>query len=107
MQEQTRRQTIMKLAPWIMVLVVLAFLSTAAIGGYVFEKDWTGVNESTQTKKATQDVRPEKTLWDWLQLLIVPVTVAGAGIWFNWAQRSRELEVEQQRRQSDLEVEDQ
>lgn len=27
-----------------------------------------------------------KTLWDWLQLLIIPFALAGAALWFNWLQ---------------------
>jgi hypothetical protein len=30
------------------------------------------------------------TRWKWLRLLIVPATIAGVGIWFNWAQQKRE-----------------
>src|SRR6266516_7842110 len=28
-----------------------------------------------------------KTLWDWLQLLIIPVVLAVAGFWFNHSER--------------------
>jgi len=31
-----------------------------------------------------------KTLWDWLQLLIVPIILAIGGFWLNQMQKSRE-----------------
>ena len=40
-----------------------------------------------------------KTVWDYLELLIVPVALAIGGYWLNRAQRERELEVEKQRAQ--------
>ena len=41
----------------------------------------------------------EITLWDWLQLLIVPAVLAGGGIWFNWAQKEREQALADERAQ--------
>ena len=41
------------------------------------------------------------TLWDWLELLIVPAVIAGGGFWFNRQQRERELEIAEQRAQDD------
>ena len=37
------------------------------------------------------------TLWDWLRVLAVPVTIGVAVPWLNWLQKERELEVEQKR----------
>ena len=37
------------------------------------------------------------TLWDWLELLIVPAVLAGGAIWFNRSQRNRELALEERR----------
>jgi hypothetical protein len=34
------------------------------------------------------------TTWHWIQLLVVPATIAGFSIWFNWAQKKREKERE-------------
>jgi hypothetical protein len=47
------------------------------------------------------------TLWDWIQLLIVPAVIAGGGLWFNRQQRARELETEERRRQHEQYMEDQ
>jgi hypothetical protein len=37
------------------------------------------------------------TLWDWLQLLIVPAVIAGGGLWFNRRQQKREHELAKER----------
>jgi uncharacterized protein YjbI with pentapeptide repeats len=38
--------------------------------------EWTGFGESSHPKSDSQEVQPGKTLWDWLQLLIVPLALA-------------------------------
>jgi hypothetical protein len=47
------------------------------------------------------------TLWDWIKLLIVPAAIAGAGLWFNQQQRDREVQIADQRAQTDQEIADQ
>jgi hypothetical protein len=97
----------LRLVPWIIAITVVGLLLTAAVGGYVFDANWTGVNEISQPKKSTPDIRREKTLWDWLQLLVVPAAVAGVGLWFTWAQSNREQRLENERQQREQAVEDQ
>jgi hypothetical protein len=41
------------------------------------------------------------TLWDWMNLLIVPLVIAGIGIWFNSQQRAGETENTERRTQDD------
>jgi len=48
--------------------------------------------------------RYDITLWDWLKLLIVPVVIAGGGLWFNRQQREREIEIARQQREQELEI---
>ena len=45
--------------------------------------------------------RYDKTLWDWLKLLIVPAVIAGGGIWFNLQQREREQRIASERAQDE------
>ena len=45
--------------------------------------------------------RYDITLWDWLKLLIVPVVIAGGGIWFSRQQREQELEIAERRTQDE------
>jgi Pentapeptide repeats (8 copies) len=47
------------------------------------------------------------TLWDWIKLLIVPAAIAGAGLWFTQQQRVRELQIADERAQTDQQIADQ
>lgn len=47
---------------------------------------WTGFGESVKDKTETQDLQRARTLWDWLQLLVVSAMIAGVGLWFSWEQ---------------------
>jgi uncharacterized protein YjbI with pentapeptide repeats len=55
------------------VLVVLISLG--------YDAHWTGFGRSQVSEKH----EPAKTLWDWLDLLIVPVVLALGGYLFNWS----------------------
>jgi hypothetical protein len=57
------------------------------ICGYLFGWKWTGL--------------PKRTLWDWLQLLIIPGVLAGGGLWFNRQQREQELQTADRRAQDE------
>src|ERR1700676_143578 len=56
------------------ILIVAAFLAVTAAGGYGFFWLWTGY--------------PGNTLWDWLKLLLIPVALTAATLYFssdrNW-----------------------
>jgi uncharacterized protein YjbI with pentapeptide repeats len=43
------------------------------------------------------NITPQSVAWDWLDLLIVPVVVALATLWFNREQRKRELQLQELR----------
>lgn len=60
-------------------------------------EETTGEGDSAFTRDVVEEPRRAKTLWDWLQLLIVPVLLAGGGIWFNLQQERRNHEGEDQR----------
>ena len=53
------------------------------LGGYLLQWQWTGF--------------PQKTLWDWLQLLVVPAFLAIASYLFTQAERRRERAAEEQK----------
>jgi uncharacterized protein YjbI with pentapeptide repeats len=46
-------------------------------------RDWVGVGERRWKKAPDEEVQPAKTLWDWLQLLIVPAILIG--VTFVWS----------------------
>jgi uncharacterized protein YjbI with pentapeptide repeats len=80
----------------VLVLAIFSFF-LVLIFGYLFNWTWTGFVEAPLSAKKT----PAKLLWDWLQLLIVPLALAIVGFWYGRAQRNRELEIEQQRAQDE------
>jgi hypothetical protein len=62
----------------ILILFAIAIILTIIIGGYKFNWAWTGFSGAKETYK---------TLYDWLQLLFIPVVLAVAGFWFNHRER--------------------
>jgi nitrate reductase NapE component len=77
--------------PWMLLAVIsLVILAVLAIGGYFLNWTWTGFSGNT--------------LWDWLKLLITPVVLTGATIWFTIRQKHMDkqnspLQASQQQRQ--------
>jgi hypothetical protein len=68
---------------------------------------WTGFGESVQTKPDNQEIQPRKTLWDWLQLFIVPLALAAIGLWFSAQQDAHQQQIEEKRAQSERQIEKQ
>ncbi len=71
------------MTPYTALLVVGgAVIATLVVGGYGFKWAWTGVGENTR-------------LWDWMQLLVVPLTIVTLPLWFTtqrlWGRRSLTL----------------
>src|SRR5437899_11644457 len=75
------------------ILFLFALTVTILIGGYRYNWAWTGF---------TGDKEIYKTLYDWMQLLFIPVVLAVAGFWFNHRERkAAELRVETERKAAD------
>lgn len=74
------------------LLVTISLISLW--GGYAKGWVWTGFGEHT---KIDENLQPGKTLWEWLELLIVPFVLAGGALWFNRQERKAERELEEQR----------
>src|SRR6266436_2604800 len=83
------------------VAIVLVVAITLIIVGYWF--DWAGFNGYNKITVAhtisgtnagtvirTEEYQPGRTLWDWLQLLIIPLALAIIAIFFNRAERRNE-----------------
>src|SRR5437667_5380957 len=84
-----------KTHPVITLLIpfLVALFLTILIGGYRLNWTWTGF---------TGDKETYKTLYDWMQLLFIPVVLAVAGFWFNHRERkAAELRVETERKAAD------
>jgi len=79
----------------LVVLNILVVVILLIIIGYRF--DWTGFNGNNKSGK---------TLWDWMQLLFIPVVLAVAGFWFNHRERkAAELRAENERKAAELRAE--
>ena len=63
--------------------------------GYAF--GWTGFGQS----RVHENIEPAKTLWDWLDLLVVSAVLAVLGLWFNRAQRDRDEYIQSQHAEDD------
>ncbi len=88
--ESKRRTTERRLLWRVLLGGVLAVLITVIIGGYVFDWKWTGFSG--------------KELWDWWQLLFLPVTLAVLGLVFNARQNQTSLQVSEREHQTNLQI---
>lgn len=52
------------------------------------------------------EFHPAKTLWDFFQLLIIPLVLSIGGFFLNRAEKSREIRSQEQRHKTDLEIAD-
>jgi uncharacterized protein YjbI with pentapeptide repeats len=66
-----------------------------AVCGYVFEWEWTGLTKPKQ-----------RTFWDWLSLLLVPIVLALGGYLFTRSENRRAQEIGDQQRTLDREIAD-
>lgn len=73
------------------IIIILVVIVAFVVLAYAFGWDWSGFTS--------------KNLWDWLQLLIVPVILAIGGYWLNQMQKSREEEITQRRRELEAQME--
>lgn len=79
-----------------LVLPFAVALVVFVVVAYQREWRWTGLSEIRRPKCDDEDLQPGKTLWDWLQLLVIPLALAGLAFLLNRAQTERE-----QRREDD------
>jgi hypothetical protein len=90
---QSRWRQIIRQVLWTVGVVVALVVAITIVLGYILEWEWTGlVKDKAYTKR---------TLWDWLQLLIIPAVLAGVGLWFNRQQREQELQTADRRAQDE------
>ncbi len=65
------------------ITVAIALVALVLLGGYQFHWDWTGFNGSNTSGK---------TLWDWLQLLFIPIVLTLGAIWYT-ARQNHDLQI--------------
>jgi uncharacterized protein YjbI with pentapeptide repeats len=79
------------------------FVSATGLGETIYTKETTQFGDEGSVVKTDRadDPRRAKTLWDWLQLLIVPAVLAAGGVWFNLRQDRRARRAEDLRAQDE------
>src|SRR5256884_5485171 len=94
----------------IVTLIILTILTAFTLSVWMFGWDWTGFNggysqiTTTSTSHGTTTVTakpPGKTLWDLLQLLIIPVALALIALLFNRATTRTEQKIAAERYKQD------
>ena len=65
---------------WVPALLLVLFVTAVVIFGW----DWTGFNSKVGPKLETNEqYRAGKSLWDWLQLLVIPAAIAVGTLWLD------------------------
>lgn len=95
---------------FIVVVVIVLIIAVVMSNGTGFNgynkvsKVHTISGPSAGTVTITEEYQPGKTLWDLLQLLIVPVVLAIGGFWLNQIQKSREEKTTEQQAKTEREI---
>ena len=107
--------------PGLIFLIVIAMLLVFDVIQLLYPYPWSGFSTYTKTtkiqtsEKTEQESReqesreevPGKTLWDWLDLLIVPATLVVGGYLLNNAQKWREEDIADRRIKEDRDIAEQ
>src|SRR6266566_4807835 len=92
------------------VIILIIIIMVAMVYGTGFgESIITTVSKATKGTEPTtitiiEQHQPGKTLWDWMQLLIIPVVLAVAAFLFNMATNRTEQNITAQRYKNDQEI---
>lgn len=92
---QTRWRVVITIAALAIVVTILGIWSIA--NKTDLAPAWTGFAPSEEDKDG-------KTLWDWLEILIIPVALATGALIINWTQKKTELDVAEKTRQLEREI---
>jgi len=74
------------------------------VAGYRLKWAWAGFSDYRYLKAKDEEVQRGKTLWDWLQLLVVPAALAAIALLFNQVQAEREQAKAEARARVDREI---
>lgn len=97
-------KAIVRLTAWVIASIIVVVLLLFVWGAYRFGWEWAGFVTFTTDKIDKKEVHLGKTLWDWLDLLIVPLVLIVGGYFLNQAQRQREQDIADENRKTDREI---
>jgi uncharacterized protein YjbI with pentapeptide repeats len=81
-----------KVVAVLIAVVVIAF----ALIGFGYTQNWTGFLAYIDS---AGEYHPAKTLWDWMELLIIPAIIVIVGFWFNKSQQRTQNKIAEERHQ--------
>ena len=87
--------------------VLVIALIVVVVLGYWLNWQWVGVsggNSKISTITTATEQPPAKTLWDWMQLLIIPAAIAVGVWWLNRLQQQRDQQFAYQRTRTEREA---
>lgn len=100
-----RKQLIKRIFWFLVILLVLLLLGYLFVFSVLnFGWEWTGFLSYTTPKSDAFDFHPGKTLWDILQLIIIPAVLALGIFWLNFQERKSEQIISEARWEQDKEV---
>jgi uncharacterized protein YjbI with pentapeptide repeats len=88
-------------------LIHRGFISTVIVLLMVEEKGKQAAEEKQRRKPWALREFGGKTLWDWLQLLVVPIVLSLITVAFAWQQSNHQQDIEKNRAASDRQIEEQ
>ena len=83
----------------IILIILLVFIILSNIFGYILGWSWVGVIIDAQTGE-------QKTLWDWMELLIIPVVLSIGAYLLNKSSKANEYKIAEQQRENERKVAD-
>jgi len=93
-----KSRTLIVIIFFVMICLIAWGLYLRYAKGYIWA-DWTGFGDYIGS--ITKDQRG-KTLWDWLELLIIPIILGGGAIWFNSQEKRREIDIAEDRQRENI-----
>ena len=95
-----------KVTPWLLAITIIVVAITISIRANLFA-EWTGINQhevttiQTNTSITTQITQKTKTLWDFMDLLVIPLFLVGIAVWFEKRNRDSEMATTEERIRED------
>ncbi len=90
------------------IIALVALLCYVIYNGFTYGwPDWTGFGPYIPVQPPMEGYEREKTLWDWLQLLVIPVILAVVGFVFNRTQQTNAEKAARQRDETERKIAEQ